>query len=145
MMTGVPELTLDTARAVLERGLERATEKDVPSTVSIVDAGGHVICKARMDGVPLVTVRMADDKAYTSAMLHEPTADLQDAVQPGGPLFGLAAAEGGRIIVFGGGVPLMAGDRVVGAVGVAGGEVDDDVDIAKAALGAWAELGGDVA
>jgi len=136
-----PEITLDVAQALVDRGLASAAERGVPSTVSVVDAGGHVICKSRMDGVPPVTIRMADDKAYTSAMLHEPTADLHEAVQPGAPLFGLHAAESGRIIVFGGGVPLSAGGRVVGAIGVAGGEVDDDIAIANAAVSLWNELG----
>ncbi len=95
--------------------------------------------KARMDGVPLVTVRMAEDKAYTSAMIHEPTGDLQEVSLPGEELFGLASAEAGRIIIFGGGFPLASGDQVVGAIGVAGGTADNDVEIAKAAIEAWAE------
>lgn len=136
------EMTLELARSVLDRALAKAAEKEIPSTVAVVDAGGHCVAKARMDRVPLVTVRMAEDKAYTAAMLNEATSDLAEPSQPGGPIYGLASAEAGRVIIFGGGIPLRAGDRLVGAVGVAGDAVEDDIEIAEAGVAAWAEAVG---
>ena len=89
------------------------------------------------DGAPLVTVRMCEDKAYTAASVEEPTADLLPDVQPGRDLFGLFAAEAGRMIVFGGGVPLFQDGTLAGGLGVAGGTVEQDLEIARAAAEAW--------
>lgn len=130
-------ITLKEAQGLLGVALRKAEEIGVPSTIAIVDSGGHCVAKARMDGVPLVTVRMAEDKAYTSAMIHEPTGDLQQPSQPGEELFGLFAAEAGRVIIFGGGFPLAKDGDVVGAIGVAGGTAENDVEIAEAALETW--------
>lgn len=132
-----PNLQLKQAQSIVDAALRKAEEIGVPSSVAVVDAGGHCIVKARMDGVPLVTVRMCEDKAYTAAALQEPTDDLAPAAAPGGELFGLFAAEAGRIITFGGGIPLFAGDRLVGGLGVAGGAVDDDLKVADAGLSSW--------
>jgi uncharacterized protein GlcG (DUF336 family) len=134
------DLNLANARRLLDVALARAEAIRTPSSVAVVDAGGHVVVKARMDGAPFVTVRMCEDKAYTAASLGEPTADLVSEVQPGAPLFGLFAAEAGRLIVFGGGFPLFADDRLVGGLGVAGGTVEEDLDIGTAALDEWRTL-----
>lgn len=132
-------ITLEEARGLLETALQKAKEIDVPSTIAVVDSGGHCVVKARMDGVPLVTVRMAEDKAYTSAMIQEPSGDLQEAALPGEDLFGLASAEAGRIIIFGGGFPLFREGELSGAIGVAGGTAANDVEIAQAAVAGWSD------
>jgi uncharacterized protein GlcG (DUF336 family) len=80
---------------------------------------------------------MCEDKAYTAVAVGEPTGDLLPEAQPGAPLFGLFAAEAGRMIVFGGGFPLFAGDRLVGGLGIAGGTVDEDVAIGDVAMAEW--------
>jgi uncharacterized protein GlcG (DUF336 family) len=137
-------ITLEQARRLLDRAVEHAAAMEAPSSVAVVDAGGHVVVKARMDGAPLVTVRMCEDKAYTAVAVGEPTADLLPDAQPGAPLFGLFAAEAGRMIVFGGGFPLFAEDRLVGGLGIAGGTVEQDLEIGEIALTEWAALqGGD--
>jgi uncharacterized protein GlcG (DUF336 family) len=129
---------LDKARELFDAAVRRAEEIGAPSSIAVVDAGGHVVIKGRMEGAPLVTVRMCEDKAYTAASVEEPTADLLPEVQPGKELFGLFAAEAGRFIVFGGGVPLFDDDGALeGGLGVAGGTVDQDLAIADAALAAW--------
>lgn len=135
-------MKLSEARAVLDAAVRRAEEIEAPSSVAIVDTGGHVVIKARMDGAPLVTVRMCEDKAYTAAALEEPTANLLPEVQPGQELFGLFAAEAGRVIVFGGGVPLFGSDDVLaGGLGVAGGTVEQDLAIVEAAMTQWTDRG----
>jgi uncharacterized protein GlcG (DUF336 family) len=137
-------ITLEEARTLLDRAVEHAAAIGVPSSVAVADVGGHVVVKARMDGAPLVTVRMCEDKAYTAVAVGEPTADLLPEAQPGAPLFGLFAAEAGRLIVFGGGFPLFAGDLLVGGLGIAGGTVEQDLEIGEAALAEWnAAQGGD--
>jgi uncharacterized protein GlcG (DUF336 family) len=130
-------ITLEEARKLLDSAVEHATAIGAPSSVAVVDVGGHVVVKARMDGAPLVTVRMCEDKAYTAVAVGEPTASLLPDAQPGAPLFGLFAAEAGRIIVFGGGFPLFAGDHLAGGLGIAGGTVDQDLEIGEVAMAEW--------
>lgn len=136
-------ITLEDARKLLDRAVGHAGVIGVPSSVAVVDVGGHVVVKARMDGAPLVTVRMCEDKAYTAVAVGEPTANLLPDAQPGAPLFGLFAAEAGRMIVFGGGFPLFAGDRLVGGLGIAGGTVEQDLEIGDVALAEWSAEHGD--
>ena len=74
--------------------------------------------------------------ALAAAAFGLPSNVLSGLVQPGQPLYGFADAAGGRIAAFGGGVPLVRGDEVVGAIGVSGGSVDQDQDIAAAGAAA---------
>jgi corrinoid adenosyltransferase len=132
------QLGLTAGRRLLDSAIARATELGVPVSIAVVDAGGHVVIKARMDGAPLISVRMAEDKAYTSAATNLPTSDLHPLVQPGEPLYELIAAEAGRVITFGGGSPLRSQDeQVTGGVGVSGGTVEQDAEIAGTAARAW--------
>ena len=135
-------ITLEEARRLLDSAVEHATAIGVPSSVAVVDVGGHVVVKARMDGAPLVTVRMCEDKAYTAVAVGEPTANLLPDTQPGAPLFGLFAAEAGRIIVFGGGFPLFTGEGLVGGLGIAGGTVEQDLEIGDVAMAEWSAAQG---
>lgn len=132
------QLTLTIAMKLLAIGMARAADIKAPSTIAIVDSGGHLIVKVRMDGALLVTLRMAEDKAYTSLAVGEPTSGLLAQVQPGREMFGLFAVEAGRMIVYGGGAPLFAGQELLGGVGVAGGTAEQDVSIADAMLAEWA-------
>ena len=65
------------------------------------------------------------------------TKDLAPLCQPNQPLFGIQASNQGRLIVFAGGIPLTAGDEVVGAVGVSGGSVEQDHEVAEAGVAAF--------
>lgn len=133
-------LILAEAKALVESSLAEASRLSVGASIAIVDAGGHTVLKLRMDDAPVISVRMAEDKAYTAAVAQMRTADLQGLSQPGAPLFGLASVEAGRIIVFGGGLPLRRGGRLVGGVGVSGGTVEQDEAIAAAAAEHWEQL-----
>lgn len=108
-------LSLDTAREAVDAAISHAGELGVNAAVTIVDAGGHIVTMSRMDDAAIIAIRMSADKAYTSAVTRMPTAEWQPLVQPGEPLFGLTSAEAGRIIAFGGGLPLEVDGSVVGA------------------------------
>ena len=73
----------------------------------------------------------------TAAALKMSTEEAAHLVQPGGPLYGLNTAQQGRFVVFGGGLPLLDGKEVIGGIGVSGGAVHEDVQVANAALAAW--------
>ena len=110
----------------------RALELGVRVSVAVVDAGGNLKAFVRMDGAEIAGPALAVDKAYTAVATRCATDELAGLAQPGQALAGLHAAGGGRYLLVGGGVPVVAGDEVVGAVGVSGAEdVGDDIACAR--------------
>ena len=130
-------LTLSAGEAVLEAARAKATEIGVPMNVAVVDDGGNLVAFARMDDAWLGSIDIAQNKAYTARAFDMPTKDLAPLVQPGAPLYGIEASNGGRLIVFAGGIPLLSDGRVVGAVGVSGGTVEQDQEVAEAGVAAF--------
>ena len=128
------EVDLDLAVRMCAAARARAAEIDALVSVAVVDAGGHLVAFTRMDGAEIAGPVLARDKAYTATAHRCPTDELTPLVAPGGDLAGLYAADGGRYIAFGGGLPLWSGGRVVGGVGVSGGSAAQDVDAARSAL-----------
>ncbi|MBP2649307.1 MAG: ATP/cobalamin adenosyltransferase [Firmicutes bacterium] len=128
---------LDKAKLAVAVAQAKAKEIGVPMVVAIVDQGGNLVAEERMDGALLASLSLALDKAYTAAALRMSTEEAAVLAQPGKPLYGLPSTGGGRMVVFGGGVPLTEGGVVVGGLGVSGGSVDEDVLVASAGLAAW--------
>ena len=131
------ELTLEAAERVIEAAKKRAQEIATPMSISVVDSGANLVAFARMDDALLVATEVAQAKAETAVGFKTATRDLTGAVQPGAPLYGIEAIGRGRLAFFGGGVPLYEGGRVVGAVGVSGGSVEQDEDVAAAGAAAF--------
>ena len=115
---------------------ERAAELGVPCVFAGVDAGGNLVLLERMAGSLLGSLALAQCKAFTAAAFKRPTADLGDASGPGGELHGIQNSNGGRVVVFGGGLPVLVDGELVGGIGVSGGTVDQDVSIVTHALAA---------
>lgn len=129
----IAELLADACRA-------EALALGVPMAVAVADAEGGAQWFARMDGTLPVSTELAMSKAYTAAALRMPTHELGPLTQPGGALYGIQNGHGDRIVVFGGGFPLRLDGRVVGAVGVSGGTVAEDMRVAAAALALLAAM-----
>jgi uncharacterized protein GlcG (DUF336 family) len=130
-------VTLSTAQAVVEAARKRAEEIGVPMNIAVVDDGNNLTAFARMDGAWLGSIDIAKNKAYTARSFDMSTKDLAPLCQPNQPLFGIQASNQGQLIVFAGGIPLQAGGKVVGAVGVSGGSVEQDHDVAEAGVAAF--------
>jgi uncharacterized protein GlcG (DUF336 family) len=130
-------LTLNEARSIISAAEARAEEIGQPMNVAVVDAGTNLMAFARMEGAWLGSVDIAINKAFTSASFLMPTKDLADMTQPGQPLYGLETTNGGRVVNFAGGIPLMHDGEVVGAIGVSGGFVDQDQMVAEAGAAAY--------
>jgi len=125
-------LNLETATRLIAAGQKAAAGIGVAMNIAIVDTAGNPIAFHRMDGAWLGSIDLALKKAKTSALFPLPTATLGTMSQPGGPIFGIEGTNDG-LVTFGGGLPLTAGDgTVIGAVGVSGGMVDQDVAVAEA-------------
>jgi len=130
-------ITLEQALAVLAAGEKRAAQINVPMAIAVVDDGGNLKGQHRMDGASLAAIEVSLSKAYTALATNTSTADLAGQCQPGQPLYGLQATQNGRIVIFGGGVPLHVDGKLVGAVGTSGGTVAEDVHVAEAAAAAF--------
>ncbi|WP_448384635.1 GlcG/HbpS family heme-binding protein [Desulfosoma sp.] len=134
------KLTLDGALRMIEAAKQKAREIGTPMVIAVVDEGGNLVALERMDGALLVSVNIAWNKAYTAVALKMPTEDLSGLAQPGRPLFGIENADGGRIVIFGGGIPVLHQGHVIGGVGVSGGSVEQDVMCAQAGIKAFLPL-----
>jgi uncharacterized protein GlcG (DUF336 family) len=132
----VQEVSLDQALALLAAVREEAGRQGLAVAAAVADRGGHVIASARMDGSPLGAMVLALDKAYTAVLWQTPTGEFMESTQPGGADWGFTSTSGGRIVVYAGGLPLFAGDGLIGALGVSGGTGEQDEACAKAAIAA---------
>lgn len=116
----------------------KAKEIGVPMYISIVDASANLISINRMENAILVSEKISMDKAYTAAAIKLPTYQLANLTQPGQSLYGIENND--RIIVFGGGFPIILNGNIIGAIGVSGGSVDEDMSVAAAGLEKYKEL-----
>jgi uncharacterized protein GlcG (DUF336 family) len=130
-------LTLGAARAAIAAAEVVAREVRVAMSVAVVDSGGQLVAFERMDGADLVTVTLAQDKAWTALLNRMPTRDLAPLIQPGADFFGYESIGRGRTIAFAGGMPLLRGDVLVGGVGVSGGSTEEDQRAVDAAVAAF--------
>jgi glc operon protein GlcG len=131
-VAGVSTLTLTGAQRVLNASLAVAGELGVAVCVAVTDRSGQLLTFARMDGAALLSVAIAQDKAYTVAAFDGlATHDWFDLIKDEPALLhGIVKTE--RLIVFAGGVPVRSGGALVGAVGVSGGSAEQDRAIAEA-------------
>jgi uncharacterized protein GlcG (DUF336 family) len=134
-------LQYEQVRRALDAALQKATELGSPSSVAVVDAGRELLAFARQDGALLASIEISMGKAYTACSMRMATKDIGPLTQPGRPLFGLEHTHSRPLVTFGGGRVLEVGDEVVGGVGVAGGTVDQDDEIAAAVAAALASAG----
>jgi len=133
-------LTLDLALDLIAAARAKATEIGVPMVIAVVDGGGNLVAHQRMDDALLVSLEIALNKAYTAVAVKLATHELAPLVQPGGPLYGISNADKGRVIVFGGGYPLVAKGEIIGGIGVSGGSVEEDRLCAAVAVEELAKL-----
>ncbi|MCE0765213.1 heme-binding protein [Pseudonocardia kujensis] len=128
-------LTLAEAQKALTAGLKKADEIGQPMNIAVVDAGGHLLAFARQDGAIRASIDISQRKAVTSILMAAPTGALTALVQPGAELYGLEQLAGG-LVIFGGGIPVERDGEIVGAVGVSAGSVEQDTQVAEAAVAA---------
>ena len=130
-------LSLEQARVCIGRGVAKARELGFLVAIAVVDEAGHLVACDRMDGALWVTPEIARGKANAAAGFRASTLDLEDRFTKRMLFADNVATLGDYAFVFGrGGVPLVEGGRVVGAVGVSGAvPADNDHTIADAAAG----------
>lgn len=129
------DLTMEEALAVQKAALEKAKAQGVPMNIAVVDAGGHLKTFVRQDGAFLGSIDVSIKKAVTARYFNMPTSALGAAAQPGKELFGIEATNDG-LVIFGGGELLVRKGVVIGAIGVSGGSVAEDTNVARAGAAA---------
>ena len=130
-------LTLEDAKRVIAAAEINATAIGVPMNIAVVDVGGDLVAFERMDTAWLGSIDRAINKAYTAVAFNMTTEALGAASQPGEPLFGIEASNDGKLIIFGGGIPLHRNGELVGAIGVSGSSVPNDITVAEAGEAAF--------
>ncbi|MEU7054515.1 heme-binding protein [Streptomyces sp. NPDC046197] len=136
--TAVTPLTTQDAELLITAARRAAEASGVTVSVTVLDAGGHLLAFRRDDRAVLISGETSTRKAYTALQLDTPTADLVDAVQPGGPFHTLPTALDRPLLFIAGGVPVHRGGRLIGAIGVGGGAPEQDHAFAAAAVAALA-------
>ncbi|MFF9351894.1 heme-binding protein [Streptomyces sp. NPDC014734] len=132
--TAVTPLTSADAETVIAAARAAAEAAGVPVSVTVLDAGGHLLAFRRDDGAVLISGETSTRKAYTALQLDTPTADLVDLVKPGGPFHTLPTALDKPLLFIAGGTPVHRDGRLIGAIGVGGGTPEQDHSFATTAL-----------
>jgi uncharacterized protein GlcG (DUF336 family) len=131
------DLTSAHAQSVIAGAQAKARDMGLRVVIAVIDAGTHLKALERMDGAVLGSLDIAIRKAKTAALFEADSEAVWEYCKPGAPAHALELTNSG-LAPFGGGMPLRARDgRLIGALGVSGGAVSQDIEVAQAALAAF--------
>jgi uncharacterized protein GlcG (DUF336 family) len=126
-------ITLEAAQRLITAAEEKAAEMGRPMCIAVCDADGTLKAFSRMDGAPLLAVQIAQDKAYTAISFSMASHEWYDFIKGDPPLLhGIVKTD--RLVVFGGGYPIIAKGEMIGGIGVSGGHYSHDMEVAQAGL-----------
>ena len=123
-------MSLDLAVRLIEKVEEKAKEMDMRVVIAVSDASGRPVAVHCMDHAYHGSFDVALNKTYTSTAFQMSTKELSRLCQPGQDLYGLQFSNEGRVMILGGGEPLMVGNTMIGALGVSGGTAAQDTELA---------------
>ena len=126
-------LTLEDANRIVAGAIAKAHQLDITISVAVCDAGGRMIAFQRMDKAIWASVYGSQGKAIASAAFGRPSGELTERADHPTPR-GIAAAEGGHMIMGQGAVPILRNGMIEGACGVGGGTAQQDEDCARAGV-----------
>ena len=133
-------ITLQLAKQLMEIIEKRAEAVGLKAVIALCNAHGNPIAVHCMDDAFLVSYDVATKKAYTSVAVKMSTMELFKIAQPGQTFYGVDKLDGGKIIIFGGGIPLKVDGKIVGGLGISGGTGEQDHDLALFGEAAFQEL-----
>ncbi len=125
---------LNEARILIRKVEEKAKTMGVNVVVAVSDQSGRPIAVECMDDAYIASYDIAVNKAFTVVSLKMSTKTLSSLAAPGAPLYGIQNTNDGKIVIFGGGDPLVWNGKIVGGLGVSGGS--EEQDTALSAYGA---------
>lgn len=135
----MPDLGWDATERIIRMAMSEASAKGLAVSVAVVDSGRELVGFARQDGAMLATIQFAIGKAYTACSMQRPTMALAPRTWSGADLHGLEISHVPHLVPLGGGIPLDLGGKMVGALGVSGGTVDQDHELALRVAQAYGE------
>jgi uncharacterized protein GlcG (DUF336 family) len=130
------QIGIEPALRLLDEVRAEAARQGLLVAAAVADRGGNPVASARMDGAALGAMTLAVDKAYTAVLWEVPTGEFMSSTQPGGADWGFNTTTGGRVVVYAGGLPIVADGELLGGLGVSGGTGEQDEACARAALAA---------
>lgn len=133
-------ITLESAKRLIEKIEKEAVRQGKKAVIAVCGLDGNPIAVHVMDGAFLVSFDVAMKKAYTSVAVKMSTKELSVLAQPGQTFYGVDKMDGGKIVIFGGGVPLKVGDTIIGGLGVSGGTGEEDHALAEYGLSVLNEV-----
>ncbi len=133
-------ISLDMAKQLMDRIEAYAVSKGLKCVIAICNAHGNPIAVHAMDDSFLVSYEAATQKAYTAVAVKMSTLELNKLVQPGETFYGLESLKGGKMVTFGGGVPLKTDGTIVAGLGISGGTGEQDNDVAEFGAKAFDEM-----
>src|SRR5262250_2902711 len=98
---------LEEAKRMLSAAEAKAASLGIAYNIAVVDAGGNLVAFVRQDGALIGSIDLAIDKAVTARIFDKATSDLGRLAQPGNPLFGIQESNAGKVVIFGGGIPIV--------------------------------------
>jgi glc operon protein GlcG len=128
-----PSITADQAKTVAAAAVAEARKNQWTMAIAIVDPAGDLVYFEKMDNTQVGSVDVAQAKARASARFKRPTKAFQDALAAGGEGWRILSLEGA--VAVEGGLPLIAGGKIVGAIGASGGTAQQDGVTAAAGVG----------
>ena len=126
---GTP-IGVDNAKKVAAAAIAEARKNNFMMAIAVVDTAGNLVYFEKMDGTQTGSVNVSIDKARSAALFKRPTKAFQDIVAAGGVGLRILALQGA--VPVDGGIPLMEGGKIVGAIGASGGTSDQDAQCAQA-------------
>jgi uncharacterized protein GlcG (DUF336 family) len=133
-MQTLDRLDCDDAQCIISAAMAKAEAIGVPMCIAVMDESCNLVGFMRMDGGKIPSITMAIDKCFTATGTHKPTQNLAEPSMPGGPVYGLTSAHGGRFVVIAGGLPIFKDGELVGGIGVSSGTPDQDLEVAQAGV-----------
>ena len=127
----VSSINLCMAKCLIAKVEEKAKEMGLSVVVAVSDSAGNPVAVECMDGSYLASYDIAVKKAYTVVALKMSTLTLKNLSQPGQSLYGIQFTNDGKLVIFGGGDPLIYNSNIIGGIGVSGGSEDQDVELSE--------------
>ncbi|MCG7972555.1 MAG: heme-binding protein [Candidatus Thiodiazotropha taylori] len=128
-----PQIHWRAAAEAVAAAVQQAEEMGIKINAAVVDKGGNLLAFQRMNGAFLHSIGISIDKAYTAAGFGFPTRKWMDEIRDI-PQLREGIVQRDRLVIFGGGLPIVSNDQVIGAIGVSGGSEEQDEICAKAGL-----------
>jgi uncharacterized protein GlcG (DUF336 family) len=126
-------ISMELANQMLKAALDKGKEMGIAFSIAIVDNAGFLKSFASMDGAPVLSIEIAQNKAFTAGTYRRATHEWYERIKNDPPLLhGIVHTP--RLVIFGGGYPIRIDEQVVGGIGISGGHYSQDMECCEAAL-----------